>query len=143
MPRPLQGRVGIVALSVIACAGLTGCGSSGVKLYPVKGQVFYQGEPAEGAIVVFHPSSSSSPGVPLPSGTVAADGTLRLTTHPHGEGAPAGDYNVVVTWFPPNSREMENPRNKLPMRYADAASGLLKASVKEGNNELPAFRLTR
>jgi hypothetical protein len=116
------------------------CSDSGPTLYPVNGKVYFNDQPAEGATVVLHPADA---GAPKPSGTVEADGSFTLRTHPHGEGAPAGDYAVVVTWYPPNSRGLQNPKNKLPPRYADPAQSGLKAIVKSGPTELDPFNLTR
>jgi hypothetical protein len=104
--------------------------------------VFFLGEPAEGATVVFHPVGGSSD-APLPSGTVKADGSYKLRTNPHGDGAPAGDYIVLVTWYSPDAREQENPKNRLPDRYANHADSPLHVSVKPGPNELEPFRLTK
>lgn len=121
---------------------LTACGGESRKLYPVRGSVFYLDQPAEGATVVFHPIGGDNE-LPLPSGVVKADGSFTLRTPPHGEGAPVGDYVVLVTWYPPNARELDNPKNKLPDRYASQAEGLLRATVKPGPNELEPFRLTK
>ena len=137
----------LLRLRSLGCA-LTGslallaasCGGGGPTLYPVNGKVLYNGQPAEGATVVLHPADASAP---KPSGTVDADGSFTLRTHPHGEGAPAGDYAVVVTWYPPNSRGLENPKPKLPARYSDPTQSGLKATVKTGPTELEPFQLTK
>jgi hypothetical protein len=113
--------------------------SSGPKLYPVKGKVFHGDTPAEGATVVFHLKGAPA-NSPTPSGTVGADGSFVLSTYPQGEGAPPGDYVVLVTWFPPNARELENAKNKLPERYGTAASPLT-ATVRAESNELEPFRI--
>jgi hypothetical protein len=116
------------------------CKGGGPKLHPARGKVMFQKQPAEGATVVFHPTD---PAAPKPSGRVTADGSFTLSTYPHGEGAPAGDYLVAVTWMPPNARDVENPKNRLPERYAQPGSSGLKATVKEGPNELEPFLLTK
>jgi hypothetical protein len=121
---------------------LPACGGGGPKLHPVRGKVLYLEQPAEGAIVVFQPANSG-PDSPMPAGTVGADGTFTLRTHPQGEGAPAGDYVVLVTWLPPNARELENPKNKLPPKYSSQTNSPLRATVKPGTNELEPFRLTK
>jgi hypothetical protein len=130
-----------VALAAAVLVPLASCGSS-VKLYPVRGKVFYDGQPAEGATVVFHRKGGPADS-PKPSGTVGADGSFALSTHPHGDGAPAGDYEVIITWYPPNSRGAENPKNKLPARYTDPAQSGLKATVRDGPTELEPFQLTK
>ena len=129
-------------VTALAALVLPACGGGAPKLYPVRGKVLYLEQPAEGAIVVFQPKNSR-PDSPMPSGTVGADGSFTLRTHPHGEGAPAGDYVVLVTWLPPNARDQENPKNKLPDRYGTATDSPLSATVKAGSNELEPFRLTK
>lgn len=116
--------------------------SGGPKLYPARGKVLFQNQPAEGAVVVFHPTGADAT-APKPSGKVGPDGTFSLSTHPHGDGAPAGDYTVVVTWFPSNARDLDNPKNKLPSKYATVTESRLKATVKPGPNELEPFLLTK
>jgi hypothetical protein len=138
--------VALIALLVIGFA-IPACNQAGPKLYPVRGQVFFKDQPAEGAQVVFQPvaSGEAKPGAAadlFSSGTVAADGSYTLQTYPHGAGAPAGEYNVIITWFPPNTGLPGNPINKLPAKYADQQTPLLKATVKEGDNEIPPFKLT-
>jgi hypothetical protein len=119
----------------------TSCGND-QRLYPVRGQVLFQNRPAEGATVVFQPVNRDTAG-PTPSGTVGADGSFALSTYPHGDGAPPGEYVVLVTWFPPNARELDEPRNQLPNRYASPTDSPLRATVAEGLNELEPFRLAR
>jgi hypothetical protein len=131
-----------IALVVLGLAGAS-CGPKGPKLHPVRGKVLYLDKAPEGATIVFQPTGNPAPDAPKPSGVVAADGTFTLKTYPHGEGAPAGDYAVLITWLPPDARSLENPVNKLPARYADPSSPQLKATVKEGPNEIEPFKLTR
>jgi hypothetical protein len=128
--------------AIVATLMLAACSGRGPKLHPVRGKVLYLDQPAEGAIVVFQPVNSG-PDSPTPSGTVGADGSFTLSTYPHGTGAPAGDYVVLVTWLPPNARELENPKNKLPGRYSMATGSPLRATVKPGTNEPEPFRLTK
>ena len=91
--------------------------------------------------MVFHPVGGTPSADLKPAGAVGADGSFTLQTYPQGEGAPEGDYLVLVTWYPPNARELENPKNKLPEKYADQTAGLLKATVKAGQNDLAPFLL--
>jgi hypothetical protein len=130
-------------LSVVAA-----CKKSSVKLYPVKGKVLYKGQPAEGAQVVFRPAADNAGGAstaaaaaPNPYGDVKADGSFSLHTE-FGEGAPAGEYMVLITWYMlTNPDEPQSSKSKLPAKYADQSNPILKATVKEGSNELPPFDL--
>ena len=95
---------------------------------------------AVGATVVFQPANSGPESL-MPSGVVGADGTFTLKTPQHGDGAPAGDYVVLVTLFPPNAREMRNPQSLLPVRYGSPVESPLRATIAAGNNQLEPFRL--
>jgi hypothetical protein len=140
MTRNRPRRLGQLAAFAVVAASLSSCGPGGPTLYPVTGKVLFEDKPADGALVVLHPPD---PNGPKPSGTAGADGTFKLTTYPHGDGAPAGEYVVLVTWFPPNARELENPKNKLPNRYADPAQSGLKATVHAGPTELEPIQLKK
>lgn len=141
MPCLLPGRSLGIVLLVAAGLPLASC-SSGVTLYPVKGQVFHGDSPAEGAIVVLHLKDGPAD-APKPSGMVGADGAFTLKTHPHGDGAPAGEYVVMVTWYPPDARGNENARNKLPDLYALPTTSPLKATVKAGPTDLEPIRIPK
>jgi hypothetical protein len=133
-------RSAVRTLAAVAALTLVSCSDS-PRLHRVTGTVLYLDAPAEGATVVFQPVGGGDS--LAPSGTVGADGKFKLRTHPHGEGAPAGDYVVLVTWFPPDARDQENPRNKLPARYGSPTDSPLRAKVSSGPNELEPFRLTK
>ena len=142
--RRLGQAAAIASLALLASS----CGGGGPTLHPVKGTVFYEDKPAEGATVVFHPVGGAAD-APKPSGVVGKDGTFTLSTHPHGPGAPEGEYVVLVTWFEAaapakvEGRDPPEPKSKLSEQYADAAKSGLKAAVKPGENKLEPFRLTR
>ncbi|MCI0702922.1 MAG: hypothetical protein L0241_17740 [Planctomycetia bacterium] len=118
------------------------CTSSAPKLYSVKGQVFHGDAPAEGATVVFQ-LKNAGPNAPSPSGTVQADGSFTLRTHPYGEGAPSGEYVVLITWYPEDAREQETPKNKLPARYANPDETPLQATVTDQPLELEPFKIPK
>jgi hypothetical protein len=132
-------------LLAVAGLALTGCEKSTVKLYPVRGQVFFKDQPAEGAKVVFLPAGDENAQFrgARPSAKVNADGSFEMQTEPYGVGAPTGDYTVLITWFPPRDENPNaNPKNKVPGKYSDPGKPLLKATVKDGENTLEPFKLT-
>ncbi len=138
--RLLAGSAAVVAV-LLFCS----CNSQG-KLHPVHGQVIVAGKPAEGALVVFHRIGETSPDYPKPSGQVDADGSFTLGTYAAGDGAPVGEYIVAIAWL--GDVAQANPvtgeiPTKLSARYAEVKSSPLRAQVKEGPNEIPAFQLPK
>lgn len=90
MVRPLNFITPIVAACVVT---LVGCGDGRPTLYPVKGVVrFESGDPVRNAAIEFVPNTAG----PSPRGQIDAEGAFVLGTYNNGDGAPAGDYRVVV-----------------------------------------------
>jgi hypothetical protein len=125
------------------------CGQSSSKpVYPVRGQVLFEGRPTPQAFVVFHPLNAAEENVPRPQGYVNKDGSFTLSTYSAGDGAPAGEYAVTVEWrvVTATRKAQEGDTlpsvNRLPSRYASARTSGLRAQVAAGPNE-PTLRLTR
>src|SRR5262245_17492557 len=68
-----------------------------IPLYPVRGKVLFDGQPAAGARIQFHPVTPSER-AKYPSAKVEADGSFALTTFENKDGAPPGEYLVTVRW---------------------------------------------
>ncbi|NQT12783.1 MAG: hypothetical protein HQ582_08540, partial [Planctomycetes bacterium] len=91
------------SLALVAACSEGPKGGERLEVYPVEGEVFVDGQPAEGAMVVLQPVT---PRV-LPEGTqpvgstgqVDASGKFTISTYSSGDGAPAGKYGVSVTWI--------------------------------------------
>ena len=99
--------------------------------------------PASGSQVVFQPVGGVTPDKPAATGTVAEDGTYSLSTHPYGDGAPEGDYIVIITKYAEDARQQTNAQSQLPGKYADPSQTPLKATVKAGDNQIPTFELAK
>ena len=138
------GRWAVMAFLVVGLSG-TGCGKKpqGVAVHPVRGAVFHAGSVPAGALVLFHALSPAVPGVPSPRGRVETDGTFRLTTYRTGDGAPVGEYAVTVTWKQRMDHPEEEGPDLLPVRYSQASTSPLRATVHPGANELQPFHLTK
>jgi hypothetical protein len=141
--RPMPWLVAVLlALGGSSCQG-------GKRFYPVHGQVFADGKPAEGVMIVFHSLDASDPQPVQPSAIVQADGSFVLRSYlvqqrDLREGAPAGSYRVTCTWYPPDLGKYlgaEKLPDKLAGRYADPKTSGLQAEVAERPTELPPFRL--
>jgi hypothetical protein len=98
---------------------------------------------------MFHPRHDPDLKRPHPAAVVAADGSFQLTSYQPGDGAPAGDYNVAVTW-PDESGGTAKTRglgrkqalnDRLKGMYSNPARPLLQAHIVEGDNQLPDFEL--
>jgi len=127
----------------LACFLATGCGSSAPQVYPVRGEVFFNGQPANGAAVHFHPleKEKRSPAF----ATVKDDGSFQLSTHVTNDGAAAGDYVVTLTWN--SEKKVENEiiigPDRLGDRYSKPEKSNLKATIIAGENVLPRFDLKK
>jgi hypothetical protein len=133
---------------LIGLLAFAGCGDGKVARYPVSGAVHVDGQPAEGAIVIFCPVSTVPEADRLrPSGRTDAAGRFNLTTLERGDGAPAGNYKVLVQWpakLPDDGRRGRGGAGGpdwLQGKYFDLENATLTAIVEEGPTTLPAFEL--
>jgi hypothetical protein len=131
-----------------AVVSFAACSSSRIDenrkpVHPVRGKVTFQGKLAKGAFVLFVPVNEPAEARdPRPRAEAAEDGSFTLSTYGDNDGAPAGEYIVTMTW--PGgvlSDGREEPQDKMLGRYSDIAKSKLRATVKEGQNELPPFQL--
>jgi hypothetical protein len=153
-----------IALGLICSTFFVSCGDKH-GLVPVSGKVLYDGKPAVGANVYFHPKSVPNPppkpAPPLAQATVEADGTFHLQSGDWGYGALPGEYNVLVEYrdpadrpdpaalnsgkknkqLNPNKLKTHTPPDKFKGKYANLSKPLLTAEVKPRSNSLPPFEL--
>jgi hypothetical protein len=140
-----HGRNVVMGLAVVLALTAMSCSKTGGRkpVYPVKGKVQFDGKPAEGALVVFHPAGGAG-AEGNPHGTVAADGSYTLTTYDAGDGAPEGDYLVTVEWWQRDPRTPDSPPlNRLNPQLAKTDSSGLKAHVQKGPSEINPFELKK
>jgi hypothetical protein len=135
-------QTGLVCLA--AAVGLA-CTSCGKGIYPVSGKVTYKGAPAAGATVFFQRRGVDPTNEQLIMGLVKEDGSFSLVCGALGEGAPPGEYDVLIEWKQ-GSHQARGPAQRRPDRlkgrYADPKRPLLQAVVKAETNDLPPFELT-
>jgi hypothetical protein len=70
-----------------------GCGGGPDKPVKVEGVVTLDGQPVDGATVMFNPLASNGRQA---TGVTGEDGKFRLTTYSTGDGALPGDYKVTI-----------------------------------------------
>jgi hypothetical protein len=130
-------------------AAMTGCGDGRVPTYPVRGTVLVDKRPAAGAILIFVPSLTAEGAErERPFGIADAQGNFDLMTFDPGDGAPAGEYKVLIQW--PASISPDADRgggrasigpDRLKGKYFKLDQTNLVATVEEQTNELPPFEL--
>lgn len=126
---------------VAALAACSACSDGKPALVPVSGKLLVGGQPAENALLIFHPSATTADTV-RPTARVAADGSFKVTTFEPGDGAVAGSYVVTVEWraAPTNPFDGGGP-DKLQGKYNDPQKSTLQVKVENGVSELAPFDL--
>ena len=134
----------VLALAGGMLAGF-GCGSSN-GVYPVSGQVLYQGAPAVGAAVYFHRKSDGDRlHEHVPQGIVGEDGTFSLTS-PAGNGALPGEYAVLIEWKEGAGKlrgrgpGLDSP-DRFHGRFMNVNNPQFTVEVKAEKNRLAPFEL--
>ncbi len=146
-------RTRLVLVLYLPAAGfvaVSGCDDGRIARYPVTGTVVVDGQPADGAMLIFVPVGGSEEFQrERPFGVTDAAGKYELRTFQPGDGAPAGDYKVMVRWLAPAAQSQEadrdraagGPPDRLKGRYFNPESSGLTASVDESETEVPPFEL--
>ena len=125
--------------------GIVGCqrGATGPTGYPVSGVVTYNGQPVDGAQVVFSPAT---PGEKLQAASATTDssGRYQLSAQP-------GEYVVMVMKYespqaaaggggeyqpPEEGQATPVAKNILPGKYADSGTSPLRVRVEAKTNEI-------
>jgi hypothetical protein len=134
----------VSAAILLTC--LSGCvgGQSKTAVFPVSGKVLVDGQPAARAEVTFHKIGQSEGDHSRPFAITEADGSFRLSTFMSNDGAPTGQYTVLIAWpsYTKNQLGEEEPgADRLGRRYCNLKQPLLKAMVSDTDNVLAPFEL--
>jgi hypothetical protein len=139
-------RFGARPLVWVALAAASGCGAPEEPwdvVYPTSGVVKFHGQPLAGALVTLIPQDQSFPNSVRPTAFTGDDGTFEVGTHATADGAPAGEYKVLVQHFP-TIGTADNPQagpNDLPPQFAKAETTTLRITIAEGPTELQPFEI--
>ncbi len=136
----------LILLSALGCVACSGA----EQVNRVQGKVLdKKNQPASGVVVTFNPTGANSVTAIRPVGTTGEDGTFTLSTNGK-EGAPAGSYTVTLVW-PEKvaskqkglSSQRTETRDRLGGAYANPERSPFKVQIKQGNNQLEPFSLTK
>lgn len=123
----------VAVLIAGACLGCHRPGVDPLAVYPVDGEVFVDGKPAEGAVIAFHPTERPEWKSATSRAVVDRDGAFSLTTYAANDGAPEGEYVITVYWperlLDPNGEGDSLPADKLQFRFASSGKSNLRASL--------------
>jgi hypothetical protein len=128
----ISGQSPVLCITVLL-ASLAGCGPpASPTMFPVEGQVRFEGKPLTRGTVVLYPDGGRGNSTKHePRGNIEPDGTYKIVTHPH-EGAPAGWYKVaVIATEPSDSKNPYSlPRSSIPERFKDPDKSGLTLEVQ-------------
>jgi hypothetical protein len=133
-----------IALSILAFALSAGC-SKQVKTYPVSGEIYVDGKPAEAATIYLIPAGDKADQTPRPFGQTDKDGKFTLSTFKEKDGAPAGEYVAIFQW-PEQSggifnRSSMDGRDRLGGAYYDKDQSKIHVTIEKQPTNLPRFDL--
>lgn len=138
------------AASCMVILFLSACGSDQpggerYETFPVTGQVYIDGAPAEGVAVVFHDAEALDKAEEMqPSATTDKDGNFKISTYQQSDGVPEGDY--VLTFFKKKFDMLKMQYlgdDELEGRYSNPKKSEVKVSVRKGEpNDLGTVGLT-
>jgi hypothetical protein len=158
-------RVNAVCFGLLLVATLSGCGGDTGEgaadredTYPASGVVLYNGQPVEGASVVFECLEQGKPGA---TGITDAEGRFTLTTFKPGDGAVTGRFIAKVSKTTlegedlsysdinsPNYGKVPPPealgktKHHVPEKYGSFDSAGLGAEITTEGNTAIKFELT-
>jgi hypothetical protein len=133
--------------SLFFAALISGCGN--VSLVPVTGTLLVDGEPAEGATLLFHPQSPAPS--KLSTATTDASGKFSLVCEAES-GIPVGSYKVSVIWPDPSVQPTAAQKmtgmfdagpDLLKGRYESREKSNIVIEITSSTRELQPLELTK
>lgn len=146
-------RLNLVALCSLAFVLplVTGCGGGAQHppTYPVQGELFVKGQPADGARLILQPvvtGDLQSWPLGFPMATVQPDGKFQFSCFGENDGAPEGNYKLLARWDEGDELSDENtdahpPKNRLAEMYFDPARSPWSVKVDPQPNQLTRFEV--
>lgn len=143
-----MGRTAMRTFAVLLLAMMAGCSSEPKEtpVYKVRGRVTFEGRAVNKATIDFVPVNLADRGLQGHSIT-DQDGNYVLQTYRTGDGAPEGEYIVVINWPglrkgkpAPGDDEDAGGLDQLKDKYSVTKSSL-RATVKAQTENVIDFKL--
>jgi hypothetical protein len=99
LSRPVSRALRVVV--TLALLGLAACGDKRgfPKVYPVKGKILVNGQPAADCQVYLNRTSQDKQGPPIkPQAATNENGEFQITSYNANDGAQEGEYVITVEW---------------------------------------------
>jgi hypothetical protein len=136
-------------LACVTMLVLPGCGGSGSSLVKAKGKVLVDGTPASGAILLFHPESSSG----NVANAIADESGVYSPLTGADEGIAEGEYRVTVIWPDPKFKsgsegvkfgvaESKDPPDLLKGKFVAKDKSKLTVVISKSNAELKPLEIS-
>jgi hypothetical protein len=133
--RPYEVMSGILVMVGVACTPSPPTLEK-VPCHPASGKLSIGGRIPKGATILFVPVNEPADSkIPRPRATIGENGTFSLSTFGKEDGAPPGEYGIIVFW-PGN--EMDD---QLQGRYSSPEKTAKKLTIVAGKNDLPEIKL--
>jgi hypothetical protein len=136
-------RLAATLIPALAMA-IVSCGGTGEGLAPVTGKVLCDGQPAAGAIVLFH-RQPGEPAPPLaaagviPSAIVSGDGSFTVDSAGLGRGATPGKYNLLIQW--PEQGDAATAASGRTTKQANVRGASVTVVKRDKHDPVPSDRL--
>ncbi|MBW3543064.1 MAG: hypothetical protein KY476_22630 [Planctomycetes bacterium] len=135
---------GLTVAIATSCSRTDSTEASRLPVFPVSGKVLVNHQPADGALVVFHPVGAAQSNDLRPRGKTGPDGSFALGTYKNADGAPAGQYVVTIIWPAGRSGPMPDPDlapDRLRGRYSNPKTSPLRVRIEQRQQALTPFQL--
>ena len=136
---PTGNVISIIVLVTLTLA--TGCGTAtDPATVPASGFVQWNGNPIEGAVVVFHPATPSQASQQAAQAITGADGGYEMQTYDQASqtylpGIAPNDYVVTITKQELPTDMQSKPKHLLPKKYRTVKSSPLRVTVGDGEKQ--------
>lgn len=117
-----------------------------VPVVAAHGTLEFDGRPAAGAVLKFHPASRRNDLANLPQALADESGRFDLSTFRRNDGAPSGDYIVTVTWRPDVTTKdgrTERGPNVIPAKWTKPESSPLRVTIPPRGGDLGKVTVPR